>query len=172
MSLTLLFSLLSFSVCYDYECGSQKTVQLTPAQWQFITTPLLPAPNSSVRERQALRKTLARFEQVIGGLTGTSADLAENAQGAGEPGQMDCIDESTNSETYLRLLHSEHRLRFHTVKPRTYRNKWIFDVHWAAVIEETETGHQFAVDSWFLDNGEPPFIQALDAWKNKDSFED
>lgn len=160
----------SFPVCYDYECGIQTTVTLSLEQWQFISAPLDTLPVSSHTERQALRTTIARFEQVVGAITGTSADLAENAQGAGDPGQMDCIDESTNSETYLTLLQSRQRLRFHTVKPRVYRNKWIFDVHWAAIIEETATGDQFAVDSWFLDNGKPPYIQALKAWKNKDSF--
>jgi hypothetical protein len=33
------------------------------------------------------------------------------------------------------------------------------------VIEEATTQQQYAVDSWFLDNGQPPFIIPLGAWK-------
>ena len=164
-------SAVSFSVCWDYECGIQKTIDITDEQWIFITTPLTSKATSAKQERQYIRQSIARFEQVVGRITGTDKDIAENAEGAGDPGQMDCIDESTNSTTYLKLLAQRQLLTFHQVEEPQVRNKWIFDVHWAAVISESSNRQKFAVDSWFLDNGHPPYIQALDAWKNNDDFD-
>jgi hypothetical protein len=37
--------------------------------------------------------------------------------------------------------------------------------HTTAVIEETASGDRYAVDSWFLDNGQPPYIARLEVWK-------
>jgi hypothetical protein len=50
------------------------------------------------------------------------------------------------------------------VEDRELRHPWILDVHWSAVIRDRNTGKRYAVDSWFLDNGQLPFIQALDEW--------
>jgi hypothetical protein len=37
--------------------------------------------------------------------------------------------------------------------------------HTTAVMRERESGEAFAVDSWFLDNGEPPYIVSLAEWR-------
>jgi hypothetical protein len=47
---------------------------------------------------------------------------------------------------------------------RRVRRPLIFNVHWSAVIRERRIGRRFAVDSWFLDNGHPPFVQPLEDW--------
>ena len=40
-------------------------------------------------------------------------------------------------------------------------------VHWSAVIEEKQEDEprRFAVDSWFVDNGQPAVILPLEEWK-------
>ena len=90
--------------------------------------------------------------------------------GAGQPGQLDCISESRNTTTYLRLLEAEGLLQWHTVEERQVRHPLIFNVHWSAVIRERTSGERFAVDSWFLDNGKPPFIQPLEDWLSGRDF--
>jgi hypothetical protein len=45
------------------------------------------------------------------------------------------------------------------------RAPWVIDVHWAARIEQKDTGEQYVVDSWFFDNGEPAAIFTRDEWK-------
>jgi hypothetical protein len=37
--------------------------------------------------------------------------------------------------------------------------------HATAVITDTTTGDPWAVDSWYLDNGLPPYIVPYDLWK-------
>ncbi len=153
-----------FFSCTDYHCDEGRSVQLSEAQWQSVRD-LFSDVSSAVGERQQLRRAIARLEQTIGAITGTWRDLAENVAGAGEPGQLDCIAESKNTTTYLQLLHDDGLLRWHGVEARAMRHPLIFNVHWAAVIRDTQTGQRYAVDSWFLDNGQPPYIQPLNDWQ-------
>lgn len=155
-------------ICYNFECSRQKTVKLDAQQWQTILALFTPA--SAAEERTVIRHAIAQMEVFAGALSGTSGDLGGNVAGAGRPGQMDCIDESTNTTTYLTLLQQNGLLRWHQVQERAQRDKWIIDIHWAAVISDTDSGQLCAVDSWFLDNGQPPYIQKLANWLDKKDF--
>ena len=80
-------------------------------------------------------------------------------------GQMDCIDESINTTTYLKLFEDYNLLRWHRVVDRIQR-RGIVDAHWAGQIEEIITGDRYVVDSWFHDNGMLPNVQQTEEWKN------
>lgn len=159
-----------FPVCYSHECGRQQFVRLSDRQWQATRALFPPAVTSAAAERAMIRRAIAQLEQFTGVLAGTSADRGGNVAGAGLPGQMDCIDESINTTTYLGLLQQDGLLHWHEVQERERRSKWVLDVHWTAVIRETASGQRWAVDSWFLDNGEPPYIQRLEDWLDKEDF--
>ena len=154
-----------FFSCTDYHCDEGQTVRLSEAQWQAVRE-LFENTSSAAEERRQLRLAIARLEQEVGRITGTWRDLAENVSGAGLPGQLDCIAESKNTTTYLELLRDAGLLKWHSVEARAVRHPLIFNVHWSAVIRDTGTGEQYAVDSWFLDNGHLPYIQPLDDWKS------
>ena len=62
-------------------------------------------------------------------------------------------------------------IQWHEVEDRKLRHPWILDLHWSAVIRDRRTGKRYAVDSWFLDNGQKPFIQPLDEWLAGRRFE-
>lgn len=160
----------AFFSCTDYHCDEGRTVQLNEAQWQPVRE-LFSATASAAGERQQLRRAIAQLEQTVGAITGTWRDLAENVAGAGLPGQLDCIAESKNTTTYLKLLDDTGLLKWHSVEDRAIRHPLIFNVHWSAVIRDTGSGQRYAVDSWFLDNGQPPYIQPLEAWKSGRHFE-
>lgn len=159
-----------FFSCTDYHCDEGQTVQLSEAQWQPVRE-LFAATASAAEERQQLRRAIAALEHNVGAITGTWRDLAENVAGAGQPGQLDCIAESKNTTTYLQLLSDAGLLKWHQVEARAVRHPLIFNVHWSAVIRDTRSGRQYAVDSWFRDNGEPPYIQPLEAWKSGRHFD-
>jgi len=159
-----------FTVCSGYECSRSDTLTLSDGQWREISALFTPAAASAREERASIRRAIARMEQMVGGQNGTSADLGGNVAGGGMPGQMDCIDESRNTTTYLELLRQNSLLRRHEVRERAQRDKWIIDVHWTAVIRDTDSGQLYAVDSWFLDNGEEPYIQKLEDWLDKKDF--
>jgi hypothetical protein len=93
-------------------------------------------------------------------------DLGRNLRGFGKTGQMDCIDESTNTTTYLYMLEQAGYLKWHTLVDRSTRfGIFIGMPHATAVIEDINTHTRYAVDSWFFDNGIPPAIIELSAWK-------
>jgi hypothetical protein len=157
------------TVCYGFECGTRQDVQLSSAQWSEIRGLFMPDASSAEHERNILRAAIAKMEDFTGALTG-SADLGGNVAGSGLPKQMDCIDESTNTTAYINLLQQNDLLIWHDVAERRRRSKWIIDVHWTAVIREKSSGQYYAVDSWYLDNGKPPYIQRLEDWQAKKDF--
>jgi len=159
-----------FYSCTDYHCDEGKTVSLSTQQWSQVQV-LFASARSPAEERQQIRKAIALLEFQVGGITGTSRDLAKNAAGAGQPGQLDCISESKNTTTYLQLLNNAGLLQWHTVEERELRHPWILDLHWAAIIRDKSTDQRYAVDSWFLDNGQPPYIQPLDQWLSGRAFD-
>ena len=83
---------------------------------------------------------------------------------------MDCIDESVNTTSYLRLFETFGGLRWHRVSGRVVRSPYVFDLHWAGQLVERATQQHYAVDSWYLDNGGLPYIQPLDEWQDKQPF--
>ena len=155
-----------FSVCYDHSCATIATAGLDRQEWHRATAPLRVRPLRAVEERRAIAQSIAVFEQIIGRQFGTSADLGRNLPGMFRQGQLDCIDESTNTTTYLRMLARAGLLKFHVVE-RTSTRFGLFAgmPHTTAVIREIASGQRYAVDSWFLDNGQPPVIFSIEDWK-------
>jgi hypothetical protein len=155
-----------YTVCYDHSCTTVVTDSLTREEWDVVSKPLQHPAATAAQERQALARSIAAFEDVVGRHTGTWRDKGGNLTGFGQPGQLDCIDESTNTTTYLRLLERAGLLRWHRVLERSTRfGLFIGMPHTTAVIEETASGERYAVDSWFRDNGQPPYIAKLEVWK-------
>jgi len=156
-----------FSVCFDHTCRTIVTRSFSPGEWQRITVPLqVPAPTAAA-ERIAISHTIALMEQLVGEKTGTAGDRGGNLAGFGQPGQMDCIDESNNATTYLKLLQQDGLLRHHVVQNRSTRfGLFVGMPHTTAVIEDVAALRRYAVDAWFFDNGELPVIMPLDEWKS------
>ena len=153
---------LAFFACTDYHCDVGKTVTLTHDEWKQVRD-LFPMGMSPEEERERIRQAIALLEMTVGAITGTWRDLAGNYAGSGMGGQLDCISESKNTTTYLQLLFEEGLLKWHSIGNRQVRRRF-FAPHWTAVIIDQISGEQFAVDSWYLDNGEPPVIQPLGDW--------
>ncbi|MET0092598.1 MAG: hypothetical protein ABW120_03625, partial [Sedimenticola sp.] len=83
---------------------------------------------------------------------------------------LDCIAESLNTTTYLKLMEDDGLLQWHQVLERKKRSIGFFAVHWTAVIREKTSRQKYAVDSWFLENGKPPVIQTIEEWKKRSDF--
>ena len=109
------------------------------------------------------------MERYAGRLTGSEQDRGGNYNGQDLPFQQDCIDESTNTYQYLQALQQRQLLHWHRVTDKQRRIVW-FATHWSATIEEISSAESYAVDSWYRDNGEPPYIQRLEDWRRKAAF--
>ena len=154
-----------FNICYDHGCASLAWVTLSTEQWQRVRAVFAAPAATPTEERAQVRTAISLFEIIVGAMTGTANDKGGDWTGLGLPGQMDCIDESINTTIYLRMLEKYGLLHWHRVEDRSTRLPWLQWPHTTAVIEERANRKKWAVDSWFLDNGEPPFILPLETWK-------
>lgn len=157
-----------FSLCFNHSCQKVKSVGLSQKQWNEVRQIFTPRPADAKAERAAIARAIGRLEVLVAPTINSQNDKGRNFQGSFAQGsQLDCIDESTNSTTYLTLMQRNGLLKFHEVRPTSTRG-WIINgmPHTTAVIRELATGADFAVDSWFHDNGVPPEILPLDQWSD------
>ena len=158
----------TFSVCHGYECYYRTKVTLTPKEEQRIRSLLRSSNRSANGERKALRAAVAIFEQRSTTSIGIRDKPKMQFGKARIRGQMDCIDETTNTDNFLRYLQSRGWLKHHFVARRTSRGAF-FDgryPHWTAVIKDQQ-GQRWAVDSWYEAGGGLPDIMPLPQWKQR-----
>ena len=157
-----------FDYCHGYGCKFIKKVSLTSNDWRAMKKIFTPRPATPEKEREVLKTAIAQFERWAGARTKTAHDRAGTFKKLGDD-QLDCVDESTNTTTYLDLLLQKGLLRFHKLEAPSMRYPIINAGRWphqTAVIQETQSGERYAVDSWFRDNGQPADIISLKQWKD------
>lgn len=163
--------------CYNYGCDKRETIKLPSSTLQKINS-IFAAPSQNKEQEQEqnrIIKSLQIFENDIGEITGTKNDkggtflVYKNDTPEAKSFQQDCIDESTNTTTYLTLLNNLGYLKFYTPafpanrQPFASGNRWW---HQTAIIKDIETGERYAVDTWFEDNGTAGYIVPLKDWKS------
>ncbi len=159
-------NLSAIPVCYDFGCKQRVPVSITEEEFSQAAGWLAEEPESPADERERIAKAVGWMEVLVGQRTPTHRDVAGNLpEGAEMPGQLDCIDESRNTTTYMKLFEKAGLLRHHKVVERAFRRA-IFDVHWSGQLEEVVGGERYVVDSWFQDNGKVPYIQPTAEWED------
>ena len=158
-----------FVQCYDFGCKTTRELRFETSQWDQIRAIFASGIVDSATEKQAIRQAVAMMERFSGELTDTRYDKGGNYPGSDLPGQMDCIDESTNTYQYLSALQELDLMKWHRVDLKQRRIVW-FATHWTATIREIDSDQRFAVDSWYRDNGEMPYIQPIDDWASERDF--
>lgn len=158
-------ALAEFEICQGGGCAKVSKTMLSDKEWQPVVD-LFSEPAASAKvERARVSNAIGLLEDIVGQKIGTSGDLAGTFNN--KYGQQDCNDEAINTTTYLRLLRQGGYLKFHTIVDMRRRNFFLFGwPHTTAVIREIKTSNQFAVDSWFYDNGAPATIVPLKKWKD------
>lgn len=153
-------------VCYDYGCYRQARVVFAEADLAALRAMLLPAVDAA-GERVLVAQAVGRMYMLAASQSPIWRDRARNIMDLRHlDGAMDCIDHSTNTDRFLRLLEAAGALRFHAVGQRSRRFAFlIFDEHWTATVVATQGGARFAVDSWFFEPGEPALVVALERWQ-------
>ncbi|MEM7562763.1 MAG: hypothetical protein AAF353_06900 [Pseudomonadota bacterium] len=160
---------MEFVQCYDFGCKTTQEIGFSDSQWAQLRD-LFEHRNLDVSsEKQAIRQAIAVMETFSGEITGTNQDKGGNYPGSDIPRQMDCIDESTNTFQYLMALENRNLLKWHRVDLKQRRIVW-FAAHWTATVREVGSDQIYAVDSWYRDNGELPYIQPIADWRRKRSF--
>lgn len=159
-----------FSVCFQHTCAEIEHLSLSDTQWQQVRQHFEPPPRSAEEERERIAAAIAFLEVEVGKQINTLDDRGGNLEGFAATGnQLDCVDESTNSTTYLKMMEHDGLLRYHRVEPRATRARSaLFIIGWphsTAVVNDKTTDEKWAVDSWFLDNGQPAVVVPLSLWR-------
>ena len=121
------------SICYNYGCASEGSVQVRGPALRRIGERLAAARNAA-EERERLAGAVGGLYRVAATQTAVAADRAGNLLDGGADGRMDCIDHSTSTTRLLQLLEARGALRFHRVVEPARRTRLILQ-HFSAVIE-------------------------------------
>lgn len=172
----------SISVCYNYGCIAEATARFSEPQMRTLAKKLR-STRSAAEERKALADVMGQLYYWTGQQTPVSADKGGNTADDAVNGAMDCIDHSTTTTRFLKMLERRRLLRYHEVEDVARRRRFVLFEHFSAVIEErphpmlAKSGadgildlldeakpHRYVVDSWFVNNGKPAVILPLEDW--------
>ena len=159
----------NFFVCYGYGCKYKAHVALTGEEWREVRAAFDPSPEDAPTERKDIAEAVARLERFAGHRTGTLVHQQDSRFNLGDPTQLDCVDDSVNTWTFLTLLTREGLLHYHTLAGLAHRGTLLtLDFSNTAVLAENGTGAKFAIDPWLGENGVPPPVFPLAMWYSMD----
>jgi hypothetical protein len=153
-------------VCHAFTCARTTPVVLSAAEFGQISAPFKAKIATPAEERAAVSDAVQIFERIIGKRIGTSGDRGGLDIGGGDPSQMDCIDEATNTTSLLLMLAEKGVLKQHEIARPVARGFFLDGryPHATAVLREKGSERSWAIDSWQTANAEPPVIQDLNVW--------
>ena len=155
-------------VCSGYDCPIEERFSMREADRETITAIMAKGAASPEAERAALRDAIAMMERIARRELRFRPDVRLSWQRhRGKRGQMDCIDESTNTREYLTWMAANGLLKHHTVL-RSIAERGLIPGNWhphkSAQIKAPD-GTAWVVDSWKGDDGERPEIMRTAAWR-------
>jgi hypothetical protein len=159
------------TVCHAYTCRQQTRVSFPPSAIAEVKKLMekTKKEDTAAEERRAVAYAISWFEVTVGNKIGTSADRpGMEYEGPGDPTQQDCVDEATNTTSYLMLLERNGLLKYHKVGAPFSKENLLRGVagwpHWTAVLVEQGGSQRWAVDSWIYANGENPAVVEAEKW--------
>lgn len=159
-------------ICHGYGCAFRSRLDLGPGDAGRLASIMAAGKASPKAERAAIARAVSYFEKRAQQVTGVR-DQPRSEFGASKVrGQMDCVDESTNTDALLRYLQARGLLKHHKVDRRTSRG-FLLDgryPHWTAVVRAPD-GTRWVVDSWYAPMGGAPDIFPLGEWKKRGVLE-
>jgi hypothetical protein len=162
----------SIDICHGYGCAFRSRLVFGPGDDSKFAALLATGRASPEAERNAIARAVSYFEKRAQQVTGVR-DQPRSEFGASKiRGQMDCVDESTNTDALLRYLARRGLLRHHKIEARDSRG-FLLDgryPHWTAVIRAPD-GVKWVVDSWYASMGGAPDIIRLGDWKSRGVLE-
>lgn len=152
-------------VCSGFNCHFKTRLDLGAADAQRFVQIMAAGAASPQAERAAVARAVQYYEKRAGQAIGV-IDEAKSVFGAsGELGQMDCIDESTNTRSLLLYLERRGLLKHHVVRANVSRGFFIDGryPHSTAVLRD-KSGKEWAVDSWYAPMASAPDILPMEQW--------
>ena len=93
---------LTIGICHAFGCERQTTVQFSQDDVAHLASIMEAGAGSASAERAAIREAVMWMEARVGPVVGSDDDIGGlDMQNAGVPGQMDCLEETTNTTSTL-----------------------------------------------------------------------
>ena len=158
-------------VCHGFDCSYKTRVDLGAADHRRFAA-FFARVASPEAERAAVGKAVRHAEERAAGVIGTRDLPKSDYTQSRVKGQMDCIDESTNTRTVLLYLEKRGLLKHHAVEANRSRGFFADGryPHSTAVLRETRSGRKWAIDSWYEPAGGPPDVRPFDEWVKSGVF--
>ena len=156
--------------CHGYGCARRMEMSMDGALMSRVEAALRAGRGSPAAERRALSEAIRAYTAYLAASFGGDPDLPRSPpQWSGVFGQMDCVDETTNTTSLLLVLQEQGLLAHHTVERPQSRGLFIDGryPHVTAVVAEKRTGREWAVDPWTRAPGQQPDILPLDRWRQE-----
>ncbi|MEM8663792.1 MAG: hypothetical protein AAGF49_06675 [Pseudomonadota bacterium] len=151
-------------VCHGFGCHYKNTVTFSRRDIMTMRR-IIGRPTSAKAERARIAKLIAWAEKRVAKEAGSAGDVGGlDLHNARKRGQMDCIDEATNTTSYLLVAQQNNLLRFHTVASPVARGFFLDGRYPHATAVINADGAAYAVDSWPHANGVKPDIMPLETW--------
>lgn len=167
---------ISLRLCYNWSCASRQTIILSPDDIDLVKKRMATCEDNSLHNRlQRIRIGIWQMELLAEKYQPLLAnDLPQNDDEEDVLGRTDCIDNSSNTTTYLHILQEIGELPGWSISTPEVRNRFNpITVHWGAVIVDSNSGSTWSVDSWFRPNGHLPMIMPLEDWfEEKNAWEE
>lgn len=154
-------------ICFNWSCSVREIMTFTPSDLALIKSLIATCSGTGLHDRlQKVRIGIWQMELLAQKYQPLLAnDLAINDFEAEAMGRMDCVDNSSNTTTYLNILQDLGELTGWRVSaPKVRRLFDVTAVHWTAVIIDTQSGRPWSVDSWYRPNGHLPMVMPLQSW--------
>lgn len=158
---------LNIGICHAFGCQRQTQVQLTQSDVDHLAGIMQAGQGSAQAERAAVKQAVMWMEKRVGPFVGSDDDVGGlDLQNSGVPGQMDCLDETTNTTTTLIVLAENGLLDYHAPAHPVARGFFLDGryPHATAVLRETASGEDWAIDPWPYANGVDVDVMPLDEW--------
>lgn len=157
----------SLCLCFNWSCSTRQILTFSPEDMAGLKRQMQTCSGDSLHNRlQTVRIGIWQMEVLAQKYQPLLAnDRAINDFEAGIPGRMDCIDNTSNTTTYLNILKDLGALSGWRIEAPRIRNRFdITGIHWTAVIADTATGDLWSLDSWYRPNGHLPMVMPLESW--------
>jgi hypothetical protein len=172
------------TVCHAYTCKMQTPYTFSRADIAEIAAVMKRAERADTpaEERRGVAYAIAHIDVKIGNKLGIKDRAGMQFTASGDPAQLDCVDVSTNTTSYLLVMQSNGLLKYHTVqgtmskenlaKGMVQLNPVKYWPHFSAILQDKTTGQKWAVDRWPFDQGENPAVQKVEDWYIPDDGSD
>ena len=156
------------TVCTGDTCELRRDVSLTDEDRRQLRAFFNGKIDSPAGERERLKMAINWLEHRTGVHTKRPPVERLNGRKLTEAfwNYHSCIDDTSNTTTFLIALQKLGAMRLHEVAGPAYRGLVIDGKvpHFTAVIREKGTGEKYSVDTWLYTTGEPVIIKPLSDW--------